>query len=102
MRFMVARQEVMERSRLSIWYMGRVQGVGFRFTTKQVAMGFDVTGTVRNLADGRVELLAEGLKPELEEFRQAILEAGLARFIKDETVAWSPATGEFRGFEIIR
>jgi len=92
----------MERSRLSIWYTGRVQGVGFRFSTKQLAMGFDVTGTVRNLDDGRVELIVEGAKKELEEFRQAIREAGLERFIKDETTAWGPATGEFRGFEIIR
>ncbi|MGV3754553.1 MAG: acylphosphatase [Verrucomicrobiota bacterium] len=92
----------MERSRLSIWYAGRVQGVGFRFTTKRVAMGFEVTGTVRNLDDGRVELIVEGAKKELEEFQQAIREAGLERFIKDETTAWGPATGEFRGFEIIR
>lgn len=92
----------MERSRLSIWYSGRVQGVGFRFATKQTAMGFDVTGTVKNLPDGRVELIVEGAKNELEEFQQAVRESGLARFIKDEKTAWGPATGEFRGFEIIR
>jgi acylphosphatase len=40
-----------------VFYSGRVQGVGFRYTTKQLAAGFDVTGWVRNLPDGRVELL---------------------------------------------
>lgn len=92
----------MERSRLQVLYTGRVQGVGFRFTTKQVAMGFDVTGTVRNLADGRVELIVEGQKGELEEFQQAVRESGLGRFIRDESVTWGPAIGGLRGFEIIR
>jgi acylphosphatase len=92
----------MERNRLSIWYAGRVQGVGFRFTVKQTAMGFEVTGRVSNLPDGRVELVVEGAKKELEEFQLAVRESGLARFIKDEQTAWGPATGEFRDFEIIR
>ena len=50
----------MGRQQLHILYEGRVQGVGFRYTTKSVANGFEVTGTVRNLTDGRVELVAEG------------------------------------------
>ena len=49
--------EAMNRCRLTIYYSGRVQGVGFRFTTKSVAAGYDVVGTVRNLVDGRVELV---------------------------------------------
>ena len=62
----------MSRSRLQIFYSGRVQGVGFRYTVKTLASGFEVTGTVRNLSDGRVELVAEGTKDELEAFRRAI------------------------------
>ena len=85
-----------------IFYSGRVQGVGFRYTVKTVAAGFEITGTVRNLADGRVELLAEGARKELEEFRAAILDAGLAGFVRDEQVTWADAKNEFRGFEIIR
>jgi acylphosphatase len=92
----------MEKHRLLIVYTGRVQGVGFRFTSKQLATGFDVTGTVRNLDDGRVELIVEGARQELEEFQAAIRDAGLSRFIKDESVIWGPATGQYRGFEIIR
>jgi acylphosphatase len=79
-----------------------VQGVGFRYTTKTVATGFDVTGTVRNLADGRVELVAEGNRSELEAFRDALRDAGLAGFIRDEQVNWADAKNEFRGFEITR
>lgn len=82
-------------------YTGRVQGVGFRYTVKTVALGFEVTGTVRNLPDGRVELTVEGAREELEAFRQAIRDSGLEGFIRDEQVAWPSATGEFRGFEIV-
>ena len=92
----------MKRSRLRIFYSGRVQGVGFRYTVKTVATGFEVTGTVRNLRDGRVELTAEGSREELEAFRQAIREAGLEHFIQNEDINWSEAAGEFRGFEIVR
>ena len=86
---------------MHILYSGRVQGVGFRYATKSVAMGFEVTGTVRNLPDGRVELNAEGTPEELEAFQQAIRNAGLGGLIRNEAVAWEQATGEFRGFEIV-
>ena len=59
----------MNRCRMQIFYSGHVQGVGFRYTAKTVAAGFEVTGTVRNLPDGRVELIAEGAREELEAFR---------------------------------
>ena len=85
---------------MHIFYSGRVQGVGFRYTTKNVAMGFEVTGAVRNLPDGRVELIAEALRDELEGFRSAIRESGLGSFIANEQIAWEEPKGEFRGFEI--
>lgn len=87
---------------MHVFYSGRVQGVGFRYTAKTVAMGFDLTGTARNLPDGRVELTAEGVRDELEAFRLALRDAGMEGFIRDEVVTWHPATGEFRGFEIVR
>ena len=92
----------MSRQRLHILYTGRVQGVGFRYTTKTVACGFDVTGAVRNLSDGRVELVAEGSRQELEEFQKAIQDSEVGRFVRQEVVAWSAAKNEFRGFEIVR
>ncbi|PYJ95808.1 MAG: acylphosphatase [Verrucomicrobia bacterium] len=92
----------MNRSRLHIFYSGRVQGVGFRFTVKMLATGFEVTGIVRNLIDGRVELVAEGTKEELESFRRAVQDSEVGRFIRNEDVSWSEATGGLRGFEIVR
>ncbi len=87
---------------MQIFYSGHVQGVGFRYTVKSVAAGFEVTGAVRNLPDGRVELAAEGNREELEAFQKAIREAGLDHFIRDENITWSEATNEFRRFEIAR
>jgi acylphosphatase len=92
----------MKRSRMHIFYSGSVQGVGFRYTVKTVAAGFEVVGIVRNLIDGRVELVGEGPREELEAFRKAIREAGLEHFIRNEEVNWSEATSEFRGFDIVR
>lgn len=91
----------MSRCRLSIFYSGTVQGVGFRYTVRTLASGFDVTGTVRNLSDGRVELLAEGLKTELTAFQQAIRESELGHFIRREEVVWTEPSGNLRGFEIV-
>jgi len=87
---------------MHIFYSGRVQGVGFRYTVKRVAAGFELTGMVRNLPDGRVELIAEGDMAELKAFQQAIRDEGLAHFIRDEQVEWTEAQGGGRGFEISR
>jgi acylphosphatase len=78
-----------------------VQGVGFRYTVKRLACGYEITGWVRNLADGRVELVAEGMTDELEAFLGAVPEAGLGAFIRNEEVAWSRPQGNLRGFEIV-
>jgi len=85
---------------MQIFYSGNVQGVGFRYTAKTVATGFEVTGLVRNLPDGRVELVAEGARDVLEAFRQAISDSGLGHFIRNEQLYWRDATNQFRGFEI--
>ena len=87
---------------MTVVYSGHVQGIGFRYTTKTVATGFEITGTIRNLPDGRVELVAEGSRAELDAFRTAILDAGLAGFIRDEQVSWADVQNEFKGFEIVR
>ncbi len=64
-------------------------------------MGFEVSGTVRNLPDGRVELVAEGTRDELEAFRRAIQDLEVGGLIRQEEADWSEASGVFRGFEII-
>ena len=92
----------MSRQRMTVFYSGRVQGVGFRYTVKSITPGFEITGTVRNLEDGRVELVAEGEREELDAFRQAIRESGLSGLIQREEEVRGPAIGGFRGFEIVR
>ena len=87
---------------LQVFYEGNVQGVGFRWTVRDAAKGFDVTGWVRNLPDGRVELTAEGSRAELDDFGRAIQDSELSHFIQQEQVEWSPAKNEFRGFDIVR
>ncbi|HVR36393.1 MAG TPA: acylphosphatase [Methylomirabilota bacterium] len=96
------KSDTMARCRMQIHYSGRVQGVGFRYTVKSLTTGYELTGTVRNLPDGRVELVAEGPREELEAFRQAVRDSGLGRLIRTEDVTWTEAGNEFRGFEIVR
>jgi acylphosphatase len=91
----------MDLSQMTIHYAGRVQGVGFRYTARSVAMGFEVAGMVRNLPDGRVELVAEGERAELEAFRRAVQDSEVGGFIRTEEVSWAPATAGFRGFQIV-
>ena len=91
----------MGRQRLHIYYSGRVQGIGFRYSVKMLVRGYEVTGWIKNLPDGRVEMAAEGERPELEAFAEAIRESELAAFIRQEDRQWVPATHEFHGFEIL-
>jgi len=85
---------------VQVFYEGRVQGVGFRYSVRQIAKGFNVTGWVRNLADGRVELQVSGEDEEASAFLEAIRQSDLGSLIKKETqnaLATPPAS---RGFEI--
>jgi acylphosphatase len=90
----------MKRERVTNVYSGHVQGIGFRYAVIRLTASFEVTGTVRNLPDGRVELVAESAKEELEAFLQAIRDSDVGRFIRQEQALWSEAKNEFRGFEI--
>lgn len=93
--------EPAQQVRRTVYFSGRVQGVGFRYTTVQVAAGFRVAGYVRNLPDGRVELVAEGAPPELDRFLTAVQQA-MSGCIREVAITESPATAEFRSFTISR
>lgn len=82
-----------------VHFRGQVQGVGFRYTARQVAAGFEVGGYVQNLADGRVRLVVEGDPRELDRFIEE-LRARMAGYIGDVQSQTEPATGEFDDFEI--
>ena len=85
--------------RRTTFFSGRVQGVGFRYTTGTLASRFPVTGCVRNLSDGRVKLVTEGLTAELDRFEAAVSDA-LGEFIQEARSTESAATGEFDSFSI--
>lgn len=93
-------EATMKREQVTNLYSGHVQGIGFRYMVKNIVTGFEVAGLVRNLENGRVELVVEGEKEELEAFLQAIRDSELGRFIRQEQTNWSTAKNEFRGFEI--
>jgi acylphosphatase len=80
-------------------YSGRVQGVGFRYTTHSIARRYQVSGFVRNLPNGDVELIAEGEPHELDAFLTEVRERFFGH-IRDERADVQPATGEFTSFDI--
>jgi acylphosphatase len=80
-------------------FSGRVQGVGFRYTTHNLALRYNVHGYVRNLPDGRVEIVVEGPDPEVDEFLGSINDK-MGQFIKNMDQSVDPATGEYRTFFI--
>lgn len=84
-------------------FEGRVQGVGFRYTVKDLARGFDVCGWVKNLPDGGVELQVMGEADEVESFiREIIVESPVARNIKNHYADTIPLLLNCTGFRIER
>ncbi len=77
-----------------------MQGVGFRFTAERLARRFPVTGFVRNLDDGRVELTAEGDEKSLAGFLAAIRESAMKDYIREVEAHWSSGQGCFSRFSI--
>ena len=84
---------------VQVHYEGRVQGVGFRWTVKDLSREFDIAGTVKNLPDGRVEVVAQG--DETDEFINAIRQSALAGHIEHERLETIPRVQGQRGFLIV-
>lgn len=83
-------------------FSGRVQGVGFRYTTKDLARGFDVCGWVKNLSDGTVELQVMGEEEEVDGFLMEITEeSNVAHHIKSSMVENIPLMDGVKGFSIL-
>lgn len=83
-----------------VHFLGHVQGVGFRYSARQVAAGFEVTGYVQNLADGRVRVVVEGPPQQVDRFLDE-LHGRMAGYIKEFQTEPGTASGEFDDFEII-
>lgn len=82
-------------------FTGRVQGVGFRYSVKQLALGFDVVGWVKNLRDGSVELQLMGESDEVSEFiREITDESDLAGLVKEHHIFDIDPLDDVQGFRI--
>lgn len=87
--------------RREIYYAGRVQGVGFRYMTLRLAERFSVTGYVENLPDGRVRLIVEGERSEIDSLQSAIAESMTGHIRSTQAITGS-STGEFSDFTVRR
>jgi len=85
---------------LQVFYEGYVQGVGFRWSVRHIAKGFNVTGWIRNLVDGRVEVQAQGEDQEVRAFLDAIAQSELRAHIRKQTENKLETPVNARGFEI--
>ncbi|HRJ72228.1 MAG TPA: acylphosphatase [Terrimicrobiaceae bacterium] len=84
-----------------VFYEGRVQGVGFRWSARKAAQSYEVCGMVKNLPDGRVELQVSGDRDEVDAFLREIRESALAGHITAEHTREIEVTTPFRGFQIV-
>jgi acylphosphatase len=85
---------------IRILYSGHVQGVGFRYTAQDIASGLGLVGWVRNLSDGRVEVVSEGEEKKIKQFLERLEKGFLGRYIRDTDISWKEPTGEFDNFDI--
>jgi acylphosphatase len=90
------------KARVHVFVRGRVQGVFFRDHTRRWAVSLGLKGWVRNLEDGRVEVLAEGEKGSLEDLVGRIRLGPPAALVENTEVAWEGFRGEFDDFRITR
>ena len=88
------------KKQLHLFFSGRVQGIGFRYTAQDIASQISVCGWVKNLDDGRVEIMAEAEEDVLNNFLEQVKERFL-RYISDVATEWLPASGEFRDFQVL-
>ena len=90
----------MSHKRMHVFYSGHVQGVGFRFTARNVASRMGLTGWVKNLRDSKVELVCEGEEEDLKDFLNAVNNEFAEHYIVDADITWEKSTQEFANFDI--
>ena len=87
------------KARAHIFYSGQVQGIGFRYTVHRLATSLNLKGWVRNLADGRVEIMVDGPKADIEQLCQSILDQ-FQGYIRDKVIDFPDVQTPFVNFEI--
>ncbi|PXY27098.1 acylphosphatase [Prauserella muralis] len=87
-----------EVTRLTAWVHGMVQGVGFRWWTRSRALELGLVGSAANLADGRVEVIAEGPRDNCERLLEALRSGESPGRVDHVAERWSPARGGLTGF----
>lgn len=88
------------KTQAHIFYSGTVQGVGFRYAVERFASGLKLTGWVKNLPDGRVEILCEGLPEDIEKLVGQV-DSRFDGYIKEKKVSFSAVEGTFKDFQVI-
>lgn len=92
------KKEVASARRAHIFFSGRVQGVGFRYTAEKIALEIGLVGWVKNLPDNRVEVICEGSEEKICLFLDKLKQSSLGVHIKKVDHAFEKPTGEFKDF----
>ncbi|MBW8486047.1 acylphosphatase [Actinomadura parmotrematis] len=87
-----------EPARLTAWVRGHVQGVGFRWWVRARALELGLTGSASNLADRRVEVVAEGPRDACEALLEKLRAPGTPGRVDGVVERWSAPRGGLRGF----
>ena len=95
-----AQKSFKNQVRAHVYYSGRVQGVGFRYTAEGLALKLRLTGWVKNLPDGRVEMICEGPKETIETLFEQIKSSMLGKHIRKTTCDWSTSQNAFKDFQV--
>ena len=88
------------KKRLHVYYSGVVQGVGFRFTAERLGKSLGLAGWVKNLRDGRVEVLCEGEEADLVSFINEMKNGTLKEYIDSADIEWGEPKCGFMGFQV--
>ncbi|OIO38355.1 MAG: hypothetical protein AUJ72_02710 [Candidatus Omnitrophica bacterium CG1_02_46_14] len=96
----IKKKTVKVSHRAHVFYAGRVQGVGFRYTAEKIALEIGLVGWVKNLPDNRVEIVCEGSAVQIQKFLEGIKTSFLGPYIKKVTCNWEKPIGQFKDFSV--
>ena len=97
----VAKKPAPPTHRAHVFYQGRVQGVGFRHTAEGIALEIGgLTGFVKNMPDGRVEVVCEGAKDKVDSFLEGVKQSSLGKYIQKTDCRWEDPSGTFSDFTV--